>query len=67
MSRLVRTGTHVCIQEYTRIPRNAVTCPAELGGPSPLPVIPFSRRHESIAVMPEDLLPGSTELLSPHI
>lgn len=58
---------HVCIQEYIRVPRNTVTCPAELVDPNPLPVTPFSRQHVSIAVMPEDLLSGSTKLLSLHI
>lgn len=67
MPCLVHTGTRLCIQEYTGVPRKAVTCPAELEGPSPLPVAPFSRQHESMAVMPEDLLPGSTELLALHI
>ena len=62
----LRTQVHMRIQEYTCVPRNTVTCPAELGSPSPLPVTPFSRQHVSIAVMPEDLLPGSTELLSLH-
>lgn len=67
MSCLVHTGTNVCIQEYTCVPRNAVTCPVELGGHSPLPVNLFNRQHLSIAVMLEDLLPGITKLLSLYI
>lgn len=68
MSCLVYTGTCVCIQEYTGVSRSAVTCPAELRGhPSSFSVIPFSRQHVHTAVMPEDLLPGSTELLLLHM
>lgn len=34
MCCLMHTATYVCIQEHTCVPRNAVSCPAELGSPS---------------------------------
>lgn len=66
MCCLVHTGTYVCIQKNTCVPRNAVTCPAGLGSHRPLPVTPFSRQQVNAQVNQENLLPRSTELLSLH-